>query len=84
MLLPFGMMGTGMVMVIERAFGGDKTSGWMRWIWTRCWLLLWANWIADGWARAGMLGGWCILDSATPVRQPIDWLVRMFGEYLHA
>ncbi|KAG1815089.1 uncharacterized protein BJ212DRAFT_254497 [Suillus subaureus] len=82
MLLPFVMMGAGVI--IERAVAGNKTGGWMGWIWTMCWLVLWGNMIVDGWARAGMLGGSSILDSATPVRQPIERLVRTFDEYLHA
>ncbi|KAG2058209.1 hypothetical protein BDR06DRAFT_950634 [Suillus hirtellus] len=81
MLLPFGMMGTGVV--IERAVAGNKTGGWMGWVWTMTWLVLWGNVMVDGWARAGMLGGSSVLDSATPVRQPIERLVRMFDEYLH-
>ncbi|KAG1887648.1 hypothetical protein F4604DRAFT_1645520 [Suillus subluteus] len=82
MLLPFGMMGAGVL--IEHAVAGNKTGGWMGWIWTMCWLVLWGNMMVDGWARAGMLGGSSILDSATPVRQPIERLVRTFDEYLHA
>ncbi|KAG2367225.1 hypothetical protein BDR07DRAFT_1272627 [Suillus spraguei] len=81
-LLPFGMMGVGMV--IERAVAGNKTGGWIGWIWTMCWLVLWGNMIVDGWARTGFLGGSTVLDSVTPVRQPIERLVRMFDEYLHA
>jgi hypothetical protein len=82
MLLPFGMMGAGVV--IERAIAGNKTGGWMGWTWTMCWLVLWGNVLVDGWARAGMLGGSSVLDSATPVRQPIERLVKTFDEYLHA
>ncbi|KAG2127900.1 uncharacterized protein EDB93DRAFT_196437 [Suillus bovinus] len=82
MLLSFGMMGTGVV--IERVVAGNKTGGWMGWMWTMCWLMLWGNVMVDGWARAGMLGGSSVLDSATPVRQPIERLVRLFDEYLHA
>ncbi|KAG1720581.1 hypothetical protein EDB19DRAFT_1776134 [Suillus lakei] len=82
MLLPFGMMGTGVI--LERVIAGNKTGGWMGWVWTMCWLVLWGNVMVDGWARAGMLGGSSILDSATPVRQPIERLVRTFDEYLHA
>ncbi|KAG2741340.1 hypothetical protein P692DRAFT_20840077 [Suillus brevipes Sb2] len=81
MLLPFGMMGAGVV--IERAVAGNKAGGWMGWTWTMCWLVLWGNVMVDGWARAGMLGGSSILDSATPVRQPIERLVKTFDEYLH-
>ncbi|KAG2085290.1 uncharacterized protein F5147DRAFT_782105 [Suillus discolor] len=73
MVLPFGMMGIGMV--IERAVSGNKTRGWMGWVWTMCWVLLWGNVMVDGWARAGMFGGPSVLDSATPIRQPIEWLV---------
>ncbi|KAG1906348.1 uncharacterized protein F5891DRAFT_1182596 [Suillus fuscotomentosus] len=79
MMLPFGMMGTGMV--IERAVSGNKTGDWMGWMWTMCWMLLWGNVMVDGWAKAGMLGSLSILDSATPIRQLIEWL---FDEYLHA
>ncbi|KAG1805020.1 uncharacterized protein HD556DRAFT_1429136 [Suillus plorans] len=50
MVLPFGMMGTGMV--IERAVAGNKTGGWIGWMWT----------------ITGLLGGSSTLDSATPVR----------------
>ncbi|KAG2071477.1 hypothetical protein BDR04DRAFT_1098255 [Suillus decipiens] len=82
MLLPFGMMGAGVV--IERVVAGNNTGGWMGWVWTMCWLMLWGNVMVDGWARAGMLGGSSLLDSATPVRQPIERLVRMFDRYLHA
>lgn len=82
MLLPFGMMGAGVI--IERVVAGNKTGGWMGWIWTMCWLMFWGNVMVDGWARAGMLGGSSVLDSATPVRQPIERLVRTFEEYLHA
>ncbi|KAG2340937.1 hypothetical protein BDR05DRAFT_966180 [Suillus weaverae] len=82
MLLPFGMMGVGVV--IERAVAGNRTGGWMGWMWTMCWLVLWGNVMVDGWARAGMFGGSSILDSATPVKQPIERLVRTFDEYLHA
>ncbi|KAG2145163.1 hypothetical protein DEU56DRAFT_883619 [Suillus clintonianus] len=81
MLLPFGMMGAGVV--LERAVAGNKTGGWLGWMWTMCWLVLWGNVMADGWARAGMLGGSSFLDSATPARQPIERLVRTFDEYLH-
>ncbi|KAG2359152.1 hypothetical protein BDR07DRAFT_1472894 [Suillus spraguei] len=82
MLLPFGMMGAGMV--IERAVAGNKTGGWMGWIWTMCWLMLWGNMIVDGSARAGMLGGSSVFDSATSAIQPIKRLVRMFEGYLYA
>jgi len=82
MVLPFGMMGTGMV--IERAVAGNQTGGWIGWMWTMCWLVLWGNVPVDGWARTGLLGGSSTLDSATPVRQPIKRLVRTFDEYLHA
>ncbi|KAG1795366.1 uncharacterized protein HD556DRAFT_384502 [Suillus plorans] len=82
MMLPFGMMGIGMV--IERAVAGNKTGGWMGWVWTMCWLVLWGNVMVDGCARTGTLGGSNVFDSATPVRQPIERLVRTFDEYLHA
>ncbi|KAG1887647.1 hypothetical protein F4604DRAFT_1570826 [Suillus subluteus] len=82
MVLPFGMMGVGMI--IERAVAGNKTGGWMGWIWTMCWMVLWGNVMVDGWARAGMFGGSSILDSIMPLRQPIERLVRTFDEYLHA
>ncbi|KAG1849683.1 hypothetical protein DFJ58DRAFT_716901 [Suillus subalutaceus] len=61
MVLPFGMMGVGMI--IERAVAGNKTGGWMGWIWTMCWMVLWGNVMVDGWARAGMFGGSTILDN---------------------
>ncbi|KAG1818381.1 hypothetical protein EV424DRAFT_1528064 [Suillus variegatus] len=79
MMLPFRMMGTGMV--IECAVSGNKTGDWMGWMWTMCWMLLWGNVMVDGWARAGMFGSPSVLDSATPIRQPIE---RLFDEYLHA
>ncbi|KAG1795364.1 uncharacterized protein HD556DRAFT_384039 [Suillus plorans] len=82
MMLPFGMMGIGMV--IERAVSGNKTGGWIGWTWTMCWLVLWGNVMVDGWARTGLFGSSSALDSATPVRQPIERLVRTFDEYLHA
>ncbi|OAX39692.1 hypothetical protein K503DRAFT_791816 [Rhizopogon vinicolor AM-OR11-026] len=82
MLLPFGMMGVGVV--LERTVAGKNVGGWTGWVWTMFWMILWGNVIIDGWARAGMLGGSSILDSATPVRQPIERLVRTFNEYLHA
>ncbi|KAG1849682.1 hypothetical protein DFJ58DRAFT_450088 [Suillus subalutaceus] len=82
MVLPFGMMGVGMI--IERAVAGNQTGGWMGWIWTMCWMVLWGNVMVDGWARAGMFGGSTILDSTMPLRQPIERLVRTFDEYLHA
>ncbi|KAG2058212.1 hypothetical protein BDR06DRAFT_950642 [Suillus hirtellus] len=81
MVLPFGMMGAGMV--IERAVSGNKTGGWMGWTWTMCWMVLWGNVMVDGWARAGMLGSPSVVDGATPIRQPIERLVRTFDEYLH-
>ncbi|KAG1805095.1 uncharacterized protein HD556DRAFT_1195250, partial [Suillus plorans] len=81
MVPPFGMMGTGMV--IERAVAGNKTGGWIGWMWTMCWLVLWGNVPVDGWARTRLLWGSSTLDSATPVRQPIERLVRTFDEYLH-
>src|SRR6267154_2342958 len=76
MLLPFGMMGVGLV--LEHAVAGKNTGGWMGWMWTMGWLLLWGNMMTDGWARAGMFGGMNLLDSATPVRQPIERLIRSF------
>ncbi|KAG2058216.1 hypothetical protein BDR06DRAFT_950650 [Suillus hirtellus] len=82
MVLPFGMMGAGMV--IERAVAGNKTGGWMGWTWTMCWMVLWGNVMVDGWARAGLLGSPNVLDSATPIRQPIERLVKTFDEYLHS
>ncbi|KAG1887637.1 hypothetical protein F4604DRAFT_1645516 [Suillus subluteus] len=82
MVMPFGMMGVGMI--IERAVAGNKTGGWMGWIWTMCWMVLWGNVMVDGWARAGMFGGSSILDGMMPLRQPIERLVRTFDEYLHA
>ncbi|KAG2104419.1 uncharacterized protein F5147DRAFT_775680 [Suillus discolor] len=81
-VLPFGMMGTGMI--IERAVSGNKTGGWIGWMWTMCWLLLWGNVMVDGWARAGLLGGPGTFDNVTRVRQPIERLVWTFDEYLHA
>ncbi|KAG2071479.1 hypothetical protein BDR04DRAFT_1231095 [Suillus decipiens] len=57
-LLPFGMMGVGML--IERAVAGNKTGGWIGWIWTMCWLVLWGNMVVDG-----MPGGIChVVDAA--------------------
>ena len=82
MLLSFGMMGVGVV--LERAVAGKNVGGWMGWMWTMSWMMLWGNVMIDGWARAGMFGGSRFLDSAPPVRQPIEWLVRMFDGYLHA
>ncbi|KAG1795528.1 hypothetical protein EV424DRAFT_612501 [Suillus variegatus] len=82
MVLPFGMMGAGIV--IERAVSGNKTGGWMGWVWTMCWMVLWGNVMVDGWARAGLLGSPSVMDSATPIRQPIERLVSTFDEYLHA
>ncbi|KAG1859128.1 hypothetical protein C8R48DRAFT_714675 [Suillus tomentosus] len=82
MMLPFGMMGVGMV--IERAVSGNKTGGWIGWMWTMCWMVLWGNVLVDGWARTGLLGSSSAFDRATPVRQPIERLVRTFDEYLHA
>jgi hypothetical protein len=81
-LLPFGMMGAGVV--FERAVLGTNVGGWAGWVWTMSWMVLWGNVMVDGWARAGMLGGSSFLDSATPVREPIGVLIRMFDEYLHA
>ncbi|KAG1836675.1 hypothetical protein C8R48DRAFT_757941 [Suillus tomentosus] len=70
MMLPFGMMGTGMI--IERAVSGNTTGDWMGWMWTMCWMLLWGNVTVDGPS---------VLDSATPIRQLIE---RLFDEYLPA
>lgn len=82
MVLPFGMMGVGMI--IERAVAGNKTGGWMGWIWTMCWMALWGNVMVDGCTRAGLFGGSSILDNAMPLRRSIEQLVRAFDEYLHA
>jgi len=82
MLLPFGMMGVGLI--LERAIAGGNVGGWKGWIWTMSWLVLWGNLLVDGWARAGMLGGLSILDGATSMRRPVEWLARAFDEYLHA
>ncbi|KAG1795385.1 uncharacterized protein HD556DRAFT_1307545 [Suillus plorans] len=80
MVLPFGMMGTGMV--IERAVAGNKTGGWIGWTWTMCWMLLWGNVLVDGWARAGMLGSPSVVDGATPIRQPIERLASLMSTVL--
>jgi len=78
MLLPFGMMGVGVV--LEHAVAGNNMGGWRGRMWTMFWLGLWANVIVDGWARAGVLGAF---SSPTSVRQPIERLVRSFDNYLH-
>ncbi|KAG1840840.1 hypothetical protein DFJ58DRAFT_809806 [Suillus subalutaceus] len=82
MVVPFGMMGVGMI--IERAVAGHKTGGRMGWIWTMCWMGLWGNVMVDGCTRAGMYGGSSILGSAMPLRRSIEQLVRAFDDYLHA
>jgi hypothetical protein len=81
MLLPFVMMGVG---VILEHVVGKNVGGWKGWLWTMFWMILWGNVLVDGWARAGMLGVSSVLDSVASVRQPIEQLVRAFDEYLHA
>jgi hypothetical protein len=82
MLLPFGMMGVGVV--LEHVIVGKDVGGWKGWVWTMSWTVLWGNVLVDGWARAGMLGVSSVLDGVESVRQPIERLVRAFDEYLHA
>ncbi|KAE9403665.1 hypothetical protein BT96DRAFT_964467 [Gymnopus androsaceus JB14] len=35
---------------------GHRVGGWLGRIWTYVWLLLWANFLVDGWAQKGLIG----------------------------
>lgn len=52
----FIMMGVGVF--LEGAYeewSGIKVGGWKGWVWTTVWLMFWAMWLVDGWARKGLI-----------------------------
>ncbi|KAH7912162.1 hypothetical protein BJ138DRAFT_1112620 [Hygrophoropsis aurantiaca] len=84
MIVPFAMMGLGMV--LERVYtmvSGRKVGGWLGWVWTMFWLVLWGNPMVDAWAQAGMMGCSTILDSTGPLRTGVVYLVKEFDDVLH-
>jgi len=84
MLVGFGMMAPGIL--AERAFQqltGRRVGGVVGWVWTMGWVLLWGNLIVEEFARAGMFGSAGFVDSALPVRIPVEHLVTGFDGWLH-
>ncbi|EGO21322.1 hypothetical protein SERLADRAFT_417641 [Serpula lacrymans var. lacrymans S7.9] len=83
-LVSFGMMGVGIL--LEAAFERvtrRRVGGWVGWLWTMAWMMLWGNLMVDAWTRAGMLGCSSFLDQVAPVKKAVQWTVEGFDKLLH-
>ena len=85
MLVGFGMMAPGIL--AERTFTqltGRKICGLAGWVWTMTWLVLWGNFIIDGFARAALFKLGVLVDVVPPLRRLVECLVMNFDTWLHA
>ncbi|KAF8546165.1 hypothetical protein OG21DRAFT_1451187 [Imleria badia] len=85
MLVGFGMMAPGMF--AEKIFTrltGRKVCGLTGWVWTMTWLVLWGNFLIDGFVRAGLFRSGALIDGVPPVRKLVERLVMDFDTWLHA
>lgn len=85
MLIGFGMMGLGIIIEdIFKDVTGREVHGLSGWVWTMGWNLLWGNVIIEGYTRAGLFRSLTFIDSVTPVRVLVEYLVTEFDSLLHA
>ena len=85
MLVGFGMMVPGIF--AERTFKrltGRKVGGLAGWVWTMTWLVLWGNWIIDGFVRAGLFRWGKFIYVVPPLRTLVERLVTDLDTWLHA
>ncbi|KAF8126004.1 hypothetical protein EV363DRAFT_1349496 [Boletus edulis] len=85
MLAGFGMMGPGIL--AERAFErwtGRKVGGFAGWVWTMAWLVLWGNWIMDGFVRAGLFRSSAWVDVVSILPTWVERTVMGLDTWLHA
>jgi hypothetical protein len=84
MLVGFGMMAPGIL--AERTFEqltGRKVCGLAGWVWTMTWLVLWGNFIMDGFVRAGLFRFGAFIYVMPPMRTLVEHLVMDFDTWLH-
>ena len=85
MLVGFGMMAPGIL--AERTFTqltGRKVCGLAGWVWTMTWLVLWGNFIIDGFARAALFKLGVLVDVVPPLQRLVECLVMDFDTWLHS
>ncbi|TFY65563.1 hypothetical protein EVG20_g5527 [Dentipellis fragilis] len=75
----FLMMGVGAVLegLWERATG-RKVCGSLGWAWTMAWVLWWAQFMVDAWARRGFVG----TDFVSQKYRPGKWAVKLLLEHI--
>ena len=84
MLVGFGMMAPGIL--AERAYKqltGRKVGGFVGWVWTMAWLILWGNFIIDGFVRAALFRFGVFVGVVPPLRRLVERLVIDFDTWLH-
>jgi len=74
----FLLMGVGAVM--EGAFTratGLRVRGWMGWLWTMAWTILWGTFMLDGWIRHGVLASELIPVGPRPGKIVVDAIIAL-------
>ena len=73
----FFMMGLGVVLEAKwKEWSGRMVAGWTGWVWTMCWIILWANRMVDAVARRGTLGTSYLGGATSPMRIMVDRVTR--------
>ena len=74
----FLLMGLGAIM--EGTFKqatGLRVQGWIGWLWTMLWTLVWGTFLLDGWARHGMFASDFFPDRLRPGKMLVDTIVSL-------
>jgi hypothetical protein len=75
-------MGVGAIMegTLQRATG-LRVGGWLGWLWTMLWLLVWGTFkfLIDGWARRGIFATIFFPDRLRSGKMLIDGAISLFS-----
>ena len=76
----FLLMGLGAIMegAFQRATG-LRVGGWLGWLWTMSWTLVWGTPLIDGWARRGMFATDFFPDRLRPGKILVDGAISLFS-----
>lgn len=84
MMFSFGMMAIGILLEnIFSRFTGRKVCGWLGWLWTMTWLLIWGEVSVDGFLRAGMFAPSTPFSNILLIRDFVEPNVSVFDKWLH-
>jgi len=85
LLVGFGMMAPGIFAErIFRQITGRRVCGLAGWVWTMTWLVLWGNFVIDGFMRVGLFRADAFIDGVPSLRMLVEHLVKDFDTWLHA